>query len=556
MRTQCKYYFLLLLLSVFLVSTENSHAAGETSRISADSAGTQGNLYSYPASISVDGRYVAFSSGADNLVPGDTNVYDDIFVHDRLTGEITRVSVDSAGKQGNDNSNSPSISADGRYVAFSSAAENLMPGDTNKATDVFVHDRLTHITTRISVHSNGGQTGYLRSSSASVISADGRYVAFTSKAENLVSNDTCCSDIFVHDRLTGKTTRVSVDPTGLGGNSWSGHLSINADGRYVAFSSRASNLVPGDGNNAADIFVRDRMNATTTRVSVNSAGLEANGGSFHASISADGRYVAFESSANNLVPGDTCCSDIFVHDRTTAITTRVSVKSSGAGGNRGSGSPFISADGRYVAFVSDASNLVTGDTNDTLDIFVHDRITAKTTRVSLDTAGGEGNNRSDTPSLSADGRYVAFDSVASNLVADDSNEAVDVFVRDRLLNTSQSADIQLDVTTQPASVQNGQIASYLFTIRNQGLVGAGSVTLIDSVSGGKIWSITPSQGDCIKAAVSVCRLHSLAAGASATVRIKFKAKVDPLTQQVSVSTAPVDNVPANNGVAVSTPVTP
>jgi uncharacterized repeat protein (TIGR01451 family) len=258
-----------------------------------------------------------------------------------------------------------------------------------------------------------------------------------------------------------------------------------------------------------------------------------------------------------LVPGDTNESDdIFVHDRKTGKTTRVSVKSNGEQVVGSSFYPSISADGRYVAFDSRADKLVPGDTNGQVDAFVHDRKTGTTTLVGVDSAGKQGNGGSDFPSISADGRYVAFDSFASNLVPGDTNGQPDIFVRDRLLKTSQSADLQLTVSSQPASVQNGRPARYIFTIRNNGPDSVGAVTLIDSVSGGK-GSLTPSQGYCTIAAVSVCRLRALAAGASATVSIAFKAKGNPLTQRLSDSAAaPVDSQPANNSLIVSTTVTP
>jgi len=411
---------------------------GTTTRVSVASDGSQGNSNSYYPSISADGRYAAFHSDASNLVSGDTNGEEDVFVHDRQTGQTTRVSVASDGSQGNDDSGCLSISADGRYAAFHSDASNLVSGDTNDARDIFVHNRQTGQTARVSIASDGSQGNddssytYTHRSRPS-ISTDGRYVVFQSWASNLVSGDTNSkADVFVHDQQTGQATRVSMASDGTQGNSNSYYPSISADGRYVAFDSYASNLVTGDTNSKWDIFVHDRQTGQTTRVSVASDGSQGNSDSYYPSISANGRYVAFRSDASNLVSGDTNDErDVFVHDRQTGQTTRVSIASDGSQGNSDSWSPSISADGRYVAFQSGASNLVSGDTNGRCDIFVHDRQTGQTARVSMASDGTQGNSDSFYPSISADGRYVVFQSWASNLVSGDTNSMRDVFVHDR-----------------------------------------------------------------------------------------------------------------------------
>jgi len=296
--------------------------AGDTTRVSVDSSGVQGNSYSSYLnlpSISASGRWVAFESGASNLVSGDTNGYWDIFVRDTQANTTTRISVDSSGVQGNEPSLSPSISADGRYVAFVSVASNLVSGDTNGMIDVFVRDTQTNSTTRVSLDSNGVEgnaDSYDNSHNVLSISADGRYIAFMSDASNLVSGDTNGkSDVFLLDTQTNSTTRVSVDSSGVQGNSPSAFPSISADGRYVAFVSNASNLVNGDTNVKTDVFVRDTQTNSTTRVSLNSSGVQGNSDSEYPTISADGHYVAFMSEASNLVSGDTNgSSDVFVHE--------------------------------------------------------------------------------------------------------------------------------------------------------------------------------------------------------------------------------------------------
>lgn len=402
--------------------------AQTTERVSVDSIGRQGNGSAGRASISGDARFVAFDSLATNLVEGDTNGSNDIFLHDRRTGVTTRVSVDSSGVQGNGSSGfGAAISGDGRFIAFASEATNLVEEDTNNVGDIFVHDRITGETARISVDSTGGQG--TNSSSLPAISADGRFVAFTSSSPELVGGDTNqTADVLVHDRNTGETTRVSIDSTGAEGNGRSCCSSISGGGRFVAFASVATNLVEGDTNNVGDIFVHDRMTGETTRVSVDSSGAQSIGFIRSSSISADGRFVAFDSSASTLVEGDTNgLFDVFVHDRMTGEIRRVSVDSAGTQVDDSSGRPSISADGRFVAFDSLATNLVEEDTNGFIDIFVNDRVTGETTR-----SGMEGNENSFSPSISDDGRFVAFDSSATNLVEADSNGQPDVFVFDRL----------------------------------------------------------------------------------------------------------------------------
>jgi hypothetical protein len=239
----------------------------------------------------------------------------------------------------------------------------------NNTSDIFVRDTLTNTTTRVSVDSEGNQVN--ASSSHSSISTDGRFVAFSSRASNLVPGDTNNSrDIFVRDTLTNTTTRVSLDSAGNQANEGANNPSISVSGRFVAFSSRASDLVPGDTNNTSDIFVRDTLTNTTTRVSLDSAGNQANDFCLGMSISADGRFVAFSSYSSNLMLRDTNdASDVFVRDTLTNTTTRLSVGSEGNQGNQSSFGGSISADGRIVVFDSEASNLVSGDTNNTWDVF-------------------------------------------------------------------------------------------------------------------------------------------------------------------------------------------
>ncbi len=373
------------------------------------------------ASISSDGRYVAFESDSATLVGDDTNGHYDVFVRDLVSGTTVRVSVSGDEVQGNGWSGSPAISGDGRYVAFRSLASNLVSDDTNGISDVFVRDLVEGTTVRASVSSDEVQGD--GASLFCSISANGRFVAFESAATNLVEDDSNGKkDTFVRDLVDGATERVSVSSDEAEGDNTSGYsTSLSADGRYVAFMSYATNLVDGDTNGLTDAFVRDRVGGTTTRVSVATDGTQTSvhWGAEAVDISDDGRYVAFYSYASQLVPNDTNGSyDVFVHDTVTGTTTRVDITSAGAqtGGAR---YPSISGDGRYVAFATEASNVVPNDTNFRSDIFVHDRQTGVTQRVSVTPVGGQADDFSDRPSMSSDGGHVAFTSAANNLVTGD-----------------------------------------------------------------------------------------------------------------------------------------
>jgi Tol biopolymer transport system component len=407
--------------------------AAKTKLVSLSSAGAQGDGASYGPGISGNGRVVAFTSESTNLVAGDTNGTTDVFVRDLHSHKTKRASVSSTGAQGDGASVGypVTISDNGRYVAFSSSATNLVTGDSNAASDVFVRDLKLHRTKRVSVSSAGAEANGL--SDSPVISADGHSVAFASAATNLVSGDTNgVSDVFVRNLKTHTTKRVSVDSAGAEGNSGSFTPTISGDGHLVGFRSQASNLVAGDTNGAEDIFVRDLKTHKTRRVSLRSTGGQGNGPSFEPSISADGRFVGFESAATDLVSGDTnATDDIFVRDLKNHRTKRVSV---GAGGVQSNGisyfiDPSISAHGRFVVFASAGTNLVPGDTNGQTDAFIRDLAKDRTRRLSVSSTGGQGDSYSFDPSITSDGRSAAFVSAATNLVSGDTNGKFDIFVR-------------------------------------------------------------------------------------------------------------------------------
>ncbi len=455
MNSKTNLVFALAVVAMLVLLGALPALAGKTEIISVSSSGTQGNSDSYEAAISADGRFVAFYSYADNIVPGDTNGMCDAFVRELATGITELISVSSTGEQGNMDSYAQSISTDGRYVTFTSRALNLVPDHMVFTDDVFVRDRVAGTTECVSVTSSGEYVG--DHSYGGMISADGRYVMFDSIATSLVPDDTNrARDVFVHDRQTGVTKRISVSDTGEQGNSNSYGTGISADGladppiMHVAFWSMASNLVPGDTNECSDVFVCDYVGNVSSmrRVSVSSAGVQGDKGSESGGwISADGNCVAFNSWATNLVPGSVNGKvQSFVNDRSAGVTELVSVSSSGEIANKTAESRAISANGRYVVIASAATNLVPGDANGKDDVFVYDRYTDVPKLVSIAYDGAQGNDGSGSCSISGDGSLVMFQSGATNLIPSDTNGRIDVFVR----NTD---DVSPTVTINQASEQ-------------------------------------------------------------------------------------------------------
>ena len=427
----------LLLVCAFVLapgvaSALDIHPLLSIERVSVSATGTQADAGGLWPALSTDGRFVAFLSPATNLVPGDTNGASDVFVKDREGGGIARASVSDGGGQASGGSGVASLSGNGRYIVFDSIAANLVLGDTNGMNDVFLHDRQSGKTVRVSVSSTEAQAND-KCFASSVDLAPG-YVAFESSATNLVDDDTNGRwDIFVRDLAAGTTERVSLSSTGMQSDGDSLIPSISPDGRYVAFGSRAANLVPGDTNGAFDIFVHDRVSGKTERVSVATGGGQADGASGGASLSCrrplrgllvvghQPRCRRPRRSAGRLRPrppgGDhTPCE-------------RVDPRDARRRGERGLGLECrrpvrrVRLDGAATSSPAIANTFA--------DVFVRDLRSGKVERLSASTLGGEPDAWSRHPALSADGRYVAFDSLASTLVDADTNGAPDVFVVDR-----------------------------------------------------------------------------------------------------------------------------
>jgi Tol biopolymer transport system component len=439
-----------------------------TELVSINQAGTStGNAFSSFASLSTDGRFVAFESAATDLAANDTNGDNewDVFVRDLQTGTTELVSVNAGGTaSGNSSSGTPTLSANGRFVAFVSVATDLVTTPTNGTSNVFVRDLQTGNTTLVSVNA-AGTAGGNGGSGNPALSADGHFVAFQSVATDLVTTPTNgTSNVFVRDLQTGTTTLVSVNAAGTNGGNASvfGPPVLSADGRFVAFVSGATDLAATPTNGVDNVFVRDLQTGTTELVSVNAAGTAGgNGGSDNPALSADGRFIAFQSVATDLVttPTNGSSNNVFVRDLQTGTTTLVSVNRFGTnGGNGNSSDEVLSPDGRFVAFVSSANDLVANDTSRgneiaDYDVFVRDLLLGTTTLVSVNGTGTSSGNAISggklghgcpgstcavtfSPSISSDGRFVAFVSSATDLTPDGVSGQGDAFVRDLQTGTT------------------------------------------------------------------------------------------------------------------------
>jgi RHS repeat-associated protein len=423
------------------VSASGPFANGITTRVSVKSSGAQstGNLGNVPV-ISADGRWVAFFSTGDLVA--DPTTGGDVYLHDRVTHTTTLVPRGLGGVAPNGQSFYPSISGDGRFIAFNSHASNLVANDTNGQSDVFVFDRLSGTIELVSVSSSGQHADRGGTALSGAISSDGRFVTFASAATNLVPGDTNgFADVFVHDRVTGETTRVSVGTDGSQGNDNSSDAYISGDGQIVAFRSETTNFPstpPISAGHISQVWARDRSAGTTTLVSVTSSGVAVPfWGSGLQAISANGRFIAFDTRAKTTSDDDPFAgNDLFVRDRVAGTTILASVSSVPSSWDTIGGS--LSADGRYVAWATPDPSVVLGDANRTTDVFVRDLVLGTNIIVSLNTAGAQANGASAFPNLSGDGKFIVFYSGASNLVSGDTNHITDAFVRELVTNTAPS----------------------------------------------------------------------------------------------------------------------
>lgn len=403
--------------------------SGRMAVVSRAASGRWGNGRSFQPAISADGRWVAFVSAATNLVRGDSEGWLDVFLHDRRSNTVVRVSQLPNGTGANGDSESPSVSADGRYVAFVSEAANLAAGDLNGTKDVFLWDRNSGVVELVSVRSDGRASGN-STSEVPVVSADGQVVAFASDATDLVNNDrNQARDVFVRDRAKRSTERVSVGPKGVEGGDWSDAPAISGDGRLVVFHSSATNLVAGDVNGKWDVYLRNRTSGATERASGDVVGDDD---SLYPQLSADGRWVAFSSAANTFGGGPTGGKLVVqVYDRERKLMVRAGALAGGAAPAADTYAFGISRDGRFVTLTSDDPGLAPGGELGFFRTFLFDRLRGVLETVALSDAGYLAEDGAFYAPVSGDGRYVAFVSSAFGLVPGDGNGVADVFVMDR-----------------------------------------------------------------------------------------------------------------------------
>ena len=428
------------LVSALLVSlpADFVSAAPTTRLVSRAPDGTPADGESYDNDLTPDARFVAFASTASNFSSEDGPAVD-VFVWDRRTGVLDLISKTTEGAPADGDSYLPSISADGRYVAFLSEADNLSSVDRDDVRDIFLRDRVSNTTTLVSkVRASRGGSPILAADANSdnpSISDDGRYVAFDSEADNLSSRDRDgVEDVFLYDRETGGLQLVSQSSSGAGGDSSSTASSISGNGRFVTFSSYADNFSSLDKEAQSDVFIRDRVARTTRLVSRNSKGKPANGPSGSPSVSSSGRFVAFVSDANNLSSrDDDDYNNVFVRDMKKDKTRLVSRSSSEAPASHHSRmSKFydsISASGRYVVFESTADNLSSKDDDGHTNVFVRDVIDGRTRWINRSATGDAADDHGLYPAISGNGRYVAFWSLATNLTPVDGGGVGNVFLR-------------------------------------------------------------------------------------------------------------------------------
>lgn len=472
---------ILLLIIQFVGAESDPAGVDNTQLVTISTTGVRASDSSFFPYPSQDGRFVTFISWAgDEWFPDQTddNNFKDVFVRDTTDGTTKKVSWSVGGGATNHESLDPTISADGRYIAFSSFADNIVPGDNNswfedRGLDVFLFDQWTSQTIRVSVNWQGDE---IVDDSFGTISGNGQYIIFASKGSNVTATSVPdgFNGLYIRDWQTGEIEILARPYADEWPNGWFDAIWSSFDGRYITFSTDSTNLIPNDNNGANDIFLYDRVTETLTLVSRSLSGNVGNGASGQPFISSDGGHIVFRSWADNLVAGDTnATSDVFLYTVATNSLERISVNDAGVEGNGISSDPTVCDGGRFVSFTSAADNLVLGDTNGERDIFIYDTIQEAMSVGSINNSGEWGNGRAHKSFLSADCSTLTHATDATNMVNDDSNNARDLFTAD-VVTPANVSDSSL---YGPLMANSNDEITYNVTLRNNGgLAGDVSVT--------------------------------------------------------------------------------
>ena len=464
------YLLLPIMVFALALNSQASVSVSNVERVNLSTGGAEANLDTYYISVSEDASVVAFESFVSNWGPDQEDLnFVDIFVRDLTSGITRKISVTPGGFPSDQRSFEPTVSADGRYVSFISYATNLVPGDTNRhdyvddGLDVFVYDWQTNSLERVSLDHNGEQ---INNNSVGFITPDGQSVIFVTNGQGIIAGETNSgskSAVYIRNLTTGDIERVSQGPNGEFPNGTVVGAVGSYDGRFIVYLSDATNL-HNDTNGVRDVMLYDRQTEETIVVSKPVGGGQSNGTSSPATISSDGRFVAFRSFASNLVPGDNNGqSDVFVYDRVENTLELVSVSSAGALGNGESKDPALCGNGRFVSFTSEATNLVPLAHNGERQIYLHDRVT-KTTTLVTGTDTFMGNGRGHKSTLSADCSTIGFATEASNMIANDTNGVRDLFIADVVV----PADLANSTLYASGVFEAGGEVTYTFTLKNLG----------------------------------------------------------------------------------------
>lgn len=542
----------LVMITVMLPWRPLFAEPGSIRVVSTSDEGVKGNGESSNPAMPADGSKLAFHTGSTNLDPADTDPLFDEYVKDLETGDITLISTSDTGVKANGESWFPVFSADGSKVAFRSGATNLDPADTDSRWDVYAKELATGDIQLGSTSDTGEKSN--GSAFNPFLSGDGSILAFRSSATNLDPGDTDNKwDAYVKNLTTGDIRLVSTSDAGVKGNESSGNPGLTLDGSVVVFYSGATNLDPADTDEVPDIYVKDLTTGDLRLVSTSDEGIKGNDGSILPFILPDGSKVVFSSRATNLDPADPDdIQDIFLKNLITGETTLVSTSSTGEKANGDSGNPYPTADGSFLAFTSQATNLHPADTDPLEDVYLKDLRTGEVRLLSTTDDGVKGNGHSQNPALAADGTRVAFHSEATNLDPADGDAILDIYAKDL-----SSADLRLTMIDSPDPVQQGDPLTYSVKVTNRGPSRGTGTQLKDALPANVSFvSAEASQGSCSSTGRTiVCHLGSIAGGASARVEIVvLPERAGRITNSATTTGDELDPNLANNSESESTRV--